>query len=185
MEFPDVECTGARVAARARRHRARDTPSVFGVGCGATMPTSPDNPHADAACGYGAMTEGRVVAGPWQVQHDVAVRLGTVRPGVIILEPTSIDLTFEDVMGAAHSMAYGGGAQPTHSNHPGGFGSAWMAYPLLAKPTPSSPWAASGAIPGYDQTLQFNVVGVFVVWAAYGYWRLAFRSDSVCQVLKL
>ncbi len=54
-----------------------------------------------------------------------------------------------------------------------------MAYPLLAKPTPS------GAIPGYDQTLQFNVVGVFVVWPAYGYWRLAFRSDSVCQVLKL
>ena len=57
-------------------------------------------------------------------------------------------------------------------------GSAWMAYLLLAKPTPS------GAFPGYDQTLQFNVAGVLVVWAAYAYWRLALRSDSVRQVLK-
>jgi hypothetical protein len=57
-------------------------------------------------------------------------------------------------------------------------GLAWMAYLLVAKPTPS------GAFPGYDQTLQFNVAGVLVVWAAYAHWRLAFKSDSVRQVLK-
>lgn len=51
-------------------------------------------------------------------------------------------------------------------------GSAWMAYLLVAKPTPS------GAFPGYDQTLQFNVAGVLVVWAAYAHWRLAFKSDK-------
>ena len=44
-------------------------------------------------------------------------------------------------------------------------GSAWMAYLLVAKPTPS------GAIPGYDQALQFNVAGVLIVWAAYAHWQ--------------
>ena len=46
-------------------------------------------------------------------------------------------------------------------------GSAWITYLLVAKPTPT------GAIPGYDQTLQFNVAGVLVVWAGYAHWRLA------------
>jgi hypothetical protein len=72
----------------------------------------------------------------------------------------------------------GGGAPPTRSDHLAVCGSAWMAYLLVAKPTPS------GAFPGYDQTLQFNVAGVWVVWAAYAHSRLAFKSDSVRQVLK-